>query len=235
MSEWIKRTLAILLAIIALILTISAIQAVSYTFDLLRVQTGVPVARVGIVEDIPLPEIEEISDIEKFYSYNKSLDVFPNGLITSSINVNNWQSYSKRISVVGSFEDAYLYVRAEGGEPNKNLKEANWASIYVLFNNIHKTDWETNSGHLLRKLSLIPLSEKDNYTEVLYNLKSIPLTHIPYNDNADPDKNANWFSLINNSNNFDIGGFISIENRYGKILKMEIRYKCKDGSDCYIK
>lgn len=45
--NWKGRIFAILLGVLAIILTIAAVQSVGYIFDLLRVRTGVPVTNVN--------------------------------------------------------------------------------------------------------------------------------------------------------------------------------------------
>ena len=63
--------------------------------------------------------------------------------------------------------------------------------------------------------------------ELLFNLKSVPFTHLPYDDLAEPDKSPNLIDVLNQSDKHFIASFVSTLG-YGKILELKIGFNGGD-------
>lgn len=171
----------------------------------------------------------ELTDFGKYKSYKKA-SIYPNGYITPNDYINNDKNAlikaGHSFTATGTIADAYIYVRAgannESGNYGPIIKQ--WDSIWFYF-----MDGLFKGGHL--DLSKSIFGETSNLTELLYNLKNIPMAA-----NL-TDYRQNKFITFNilkdlNKNRF-VGALVSTQ-RYGKIEELTVGYKCADNSDCQI-
>jgi len=114
---------------------------------------------------------------------------------------------------------AYLYIKAgvlidsySFGNLTKN------DSIYFYID-----DAKQYGGHLLRSQAVWSQINNSNI-ELLFDLSSVPFTHLPYKDFVDPDKIPNIINVINQPEKHFIGAFVSTLG-YGRIFEMRIGYK----------
>lgn len=132
------------------------------------------------------------------------------------------RTYKRFIKVDnGNIANGYLFVdvSVDNGKPLTV-----WDSIYVSLRKIvNGYLYVPKNGHLLRSKSItIP---KSNRTLLLYDLRQIPLTNLPYSDN-NSFKNENWLSLLQEANKFELETFISTLRKGGEIHEITIGYEC---------
>ena len=189
----------------------------------------------GDIEKIKEQEIiaeEERDKILKFYQGFKKVNIYENGLVTPVSLIQSCEDkkripekcnteiakITKILNTKAKIVEAYLYVRAgvsRGGFSLGNLTEND--SIYFYLD-----DARQYGGHLLRSQAEWSRINNDNI-ELLFNLKSVPFTHLPYNDLAEADKSLNLIDILNQSDNHFVAGFISTLG-YGKIFELKIGY-----------
>lgn len=172
----------------------------------------------------------KLNDWQLFNSYKKVV-IYPKGIDTPSDYVQNAsQALSKagrQVKVEGIIEDAYIYIKA-----GANDIKGNFTSIDPQYDGIwfYRKDGQFNGG--LLDLTQSRRGEPTKYTELLYNLKSIPLA------SNNQDYRQNRFSSINVLEHFadDANYFAALVStaRYARIMDFEIGYKCFVSSTCSI-
>lgn len=187
------------------------------------------------IEKIKKQEIiieKEKDKILNLYHGFKKVDIYENGLITPVSLIQACEDkkripekcneeiakITKVLNIKTGITEAYLYIKAgvsRGGSPLGNLTEND--SIYFYIDNS-----KLYGGHLLRSRAEWSRINSDNM-ELIFNLKSIPFTHLPYNDLAEPDKIPNLIDVLNQSDKHFIAGFVSTLG-YGKIFELKISY-----------
>ncbi len=203
-----------------------------------------PVEELIIQPDFSKEDIEKIKGKEitieeekdKIFNLYKNLfqvDIYKGGLVTPVSLIQACED-KKRIpekcnaeiakitnilSTKTGIMDGYLYVKAgvsRGGSSLGNLTESD--SIYFYLD-----DAKQYGGHLVRSRAEWSHVNVDS-VEMLFNLKSVPFTHVPYDDLAEPDKAPNLIDVLNQSDKHFIAGFVSTLG-YGKILELKIGYR----------
>jgi hypothetical protein len=127
----------------------------------------------------------------------------------------------KFIKIDGEISNAFLYLNlsVDNGKPLTS-----WDSIYVsLRKNLNGHLYFPYDGHLLRSRSLsVPNSDT---TTMLFDLRQIPLTSIPYSEKNDYVV-KDWLSIIKDSDTFQFETFLSTLRSGGKINEISIGYEC---------
>lgn len=178
------------------------------------------------IERIHEEQEQKTTDFEKYQKMEK-ITLFRNFVTTEAMKNKNSVSEtlianSKKISAVDNIKNAFLYIKANTGTPPSPLTQ--YDSVYVYI------DTGSYGGHLLRRLSLIratELSEKEEITELLYDFKRIPVTHIPYDDNAKPDKVIDFLDILKQPDYHYFGAFVSTL-KYGNLIELTIGYECDE-------
>jgi hypothetical protein len=193
---------------------------------------------------------EEKSKPSEFSDYNYYLEMKHLELVsttTESIvkdpeNMKEDDKIIKRfIKQDGNIANAYLFVdvSVDFGKPLTV-----WDSIYISFqrmainNNIEYPYKPFIGGHLLRSKTIkVP---EGSATRLLYDLRNVPFTYIPYSDSNDVTYN-NLIKMLNNdyadgykineNNNqiiFEFKTFLSTLRKGGYINKISIGYECAE-------
>lgn len=82
-----------------------------------------------------------------------------------------------------------------------------------------------HGGQLLRSQALINRQSNDGATELVYDLEAVDVTHLPYNDNAKPDRTIDIFNeKIRKKHKIFVGAFVS-SLQTGKIFNLKIYYR----------
>lgn len=122
-----------------------------------------------------------------------------------------------KIKTWGKFSSVYLYINVS---VDNNEPLTIWDSIYVT---LKKPNYKPMGGHIFRPLSLkMPAS---NTTKLLFDLRKIPYTFLPYSE-SNQYYNADWFDLLNSNNRFEIESFLSTSRVGGKIIEISLAYEC---------
>ena len=228
------------ITVLAIISVIIAVLVMTYFFKEKSaeqiIQLIQPDFSKGDIEKIKEQEIgieQEKDKVFKSYKELKQLEVYKGGLITPVSLIQACEDKKRipekcneeiaRITRVLNTEsgitDAYLYIKAgvsRGGSPLGNLTENDSIYFYV-------DDAKQFGGHLLRSQAKWSRINIDSI-ELLFDLSSIPFTHLPYNDLAKPDKTPNLIDVLNQPDKHFIAGFISTLG-YGRISELKIGYK----------
>ena len=233
---------------ITVLAIISVIVAVLIATSFFRRE---PTKEIIIQPDFSKEDIEKIKEqettaekemdkiLQLYEGFNK-IDIYKGGLVTPISLVQACEDkkripekcnaeiakITKVVITKSEITEAYLYIRAgvsRGGAPLGNLTEND--SIYFYLD-----DAKQYGGHLLRSRAEWSRINTDSI-ELLFNLKSIPFTHLPYDDLADPDKTPNLIGILNESDKHFIAGFVSTLG-YGKILELKIGFS---GGDITVK
>lgn len=125
---------------------------------------------------------------------------------------------TKIITTETGIDTAYLYVKAgvsREGASLGNLTEND--SIYFFIDN-----GQQFGGHLLRSQAIWSRINTDGI-ELLFDLKYVPFTRLPYDDLAKPDKMPNLLEVLNQPGKHFAGAFVSTLG-YGKIFELKIGY-----------
>lgn len=250
-KEVLNRTIAIVIFVAVIIITVTAIQLVGVCIDFLRkefdlkpIENASPIATTTPKNTITTENVKKIIDeVEKTKQPSKYPDFdYYNELdkIVLASSTESWvnkednelkvdgRTYKKFLKMNGNITNAYLFVdvSVDNGKPLKI-----WDSIYVsLRKEINGYLYYPVEGHLLRSRSLeVPSSD---ITKLLYDLRQIPFTSIPYsNDNKFVNKD--WLTLIQSANKFQFETFLSTIRKGGKINEISIAYECaKETPDC---
>ena len=224
---------------ITILAIISVIVAVSITTSFLKEKPPVQIIQPDFskedIEKIKEKEIgkeQEKDKILRFYKELKQADIYKGGLITPISLIQSCEDKKRvpekcneeiaRITKVFNTErgivEAYLYIRAgvsRGDSALGNLTENDSVYFYI-------DDAKQYGGHLLRSQAIWSRVNIDSI-ELLFDLKSVPFTHLPYNDLAKPDKTPNIINVLNQPNKHFVGSFISTLG-YGKIFELKIGY-----------
>lgn len=198
---------------------------------------------------------EEKSNPSEFADYNYYLEMKQLELI--SVPAESWvkvpdkinedeKIVKKFIKQNGNIANAYFFVDAsvDNGKPLTV-----WDSIYISIQRVVKKYGKEYpykpflDGHLLRSKSIeVP---EGKTTRLLYDLRNIPFTAIPYSDKNEPTY-ENWISILNNeytdgykidekSNEiiYQFKTFLSTLRKGGYINKITIGYECAEETpDC---
>ena len=219
------------------------IGAISFFNFLTKAPEEKPAEHIIIQPDFSKEDIEKIKKEEttaeeqqnkilKLYQSFKKADIYTGGLITPISLIQTCEDkkrvaekcnaeiakITKVLTTEAEIADAYLYVKAgvsRGGSSLGNLTEND--SIYFYLD-----DAKQYGGHLLRSRAEWSRVNSDSI-ELLFNLKSVPFTHLPYNDLAEPDKTPNLMDVLNQPDKHFIAGFVSTLG-YGKIFELKIGY-----------
>lgn len=132
---------------------------------------------------------------------------------------------SVEINVQNDLSEAYLYIKT-GAIDVKN------ESVYFFIVNRY-----SKQGHLVSSESLVSSST----SELLYDMTKLPLAQLPFP--LEPKKKEinvveeflnKDLSYKDKKRQYFVGGFVSTTKLPNKIERMEIRYKCKLDTDCFI-
>ena len=224
---------------ITILAIISVIVAVSIMTSFLKEKPPEQIIQPDFskedIEKIKEQEIgieQEKDKILKFYKELKQTDVYKGGLVTPISLIQACEDKKRipekcneeiaRITKVFNTEsgitEAYLYIRAgvsRGNSPLGNLTEND--SIYFFID-----DAKQYGGHLLRSQAVWSSVNIDSI-ELLFDLKSVPFTHLPYKDLVKPDKMPNIINVLNQPDKHFIASFVSTLS-YGKIFELKIGY-----------
>ncbi|MBI1957162.1 MAG: hypothetical protein HYS44_01765 [Candidatus Niyogibacteria bacterium] len=225
------------ITVLAIASVIIAVLIMIYVLD--RKPIGEPVIQLSFSkEDIEkIKEKETIAEeqqnkVLKLYQSFKKIDIYTGGLITPVSLIQACEDkkrvvercnaeiakISKVLSAEAGITDAYLYVKASvsrGGASLSNLTENDSIYFYI-------DDAKQFGGHLLRSRAEWSRVNTDGI-ELLFNLNSIPFTHLPYNDLAKPDRTPNLVGVLNQPDKHYVAGFVSTLG-YGKIFELKIGY-----------
>lgn len=218
----------------------SVIIAVLITISFLKYE---PAEELIIQPDFSKEDIEKIKEQEtaageekdkilQFYEGLNKVDIYKGGLVTPVSLIQACEDkkrvpekcnaeiakVTKILHTETEITDAFLYIKAgvsRGGSSLGNLTE--YDSIYFYLD-----DAKQYGGHLLRSQAEWLRVNTDSI-ELLFNLESVPLTHLPYNDLAEPDKTRNLIDVLNQSDRHFVAGFVSTLG-YGKIFELKIGY-----------
>lgn len=173
------------------------------------------------------PKPSEYPDYDYFQSLNKKIE-----LVTSTPSwvkePNNpkaieGRKYKGFIKSNGNIRDAYLFVdvSVDNGKPLKV-----WDSIYISIRKVAGNYlYLPQDGHLLRSKSLkVPPSDT---TRLLFDLRQIPFTDIPYSD-ENKYTNKDWLTLIQGADKFQLETFLSTLRKGGMINNISIGYECSE-------
>ncbi len=144
----------------------------------------------------------------------------------SSSNGKPDSSFSKHISVIGSIDHGYLYIKANVN--NKSLSI--YDKIYLKLQNNHTA--QQIGGWLVQDKSLnTPKSEQS--TEFLFDLSNVFYEQI--DNNGIETISGDWLKMLNQnqSDSKSVIGFSSTL-RNGEIEEIDISYNCSTGSNCSI-
>jgi len=180
-----------------------------------------------IEEDV----IEELTDLEKFESYNQ-VSIYSRGIVTPNdymqrsgeyLNDDGTDGVGRKIRVDGEIEDAYIYIKA-----GTNDAGGNFGSILEQYDTIffYIKNGTYQGGHL--EVSKSKFGQPSEFTEILFNLSDLPVATSLRNY-----RNGN-FDTINLLDDLQedrrVGALVNTE-RYGKIELLIIGYKCKGEQD----
>jgi len=225
---------------ITILAIISVVIAVSVTAPFFKEKTLEQIIQPDFskedIEKIKEQEIGKEQEKDKFlksYKELKQVVVYKGGLITPVSLIQACEDKKRipekcneeiaRITKIFNTEngiiEAYLYVRAGASRGNYslgNLTENDSIYLYI-------DDAKQYGGHLLRSQAVWSKANIDSI-ELLFDLKSIPFTHLPYDDFAKPDKKPNIINVLNQSNKHFVASFVSTLG-YGKIFELKIGYR----------
>lgn len=170
-------------------------------------------------------ELSEFNSFEKVSIYPEGL-ITPLGLITAcedkkkdSYKCNKELAKITRVlKTEGQIQKAYLYMKvgvSRGGSPIGLL--TGFDSVWLFVDSVY------NSGHLLRSKAILNRQTKEGLTELLFNLHSIPFTHLPYDDNRKLDKEPDVLGSLKEKGEHLIASFVSTLG-YGKLEELTIGY-----------
>jgi len=126
---------------------------------------------------------------------------------------------TKTVSVFEGIHEGYLYIKAgvsRKGEPISSLTQ--YDSVWFLF------DDSDFSGQLLRSKAIYNGQSSDGYTEMVFDLSQIPLTHLPYSDDRKPDDIPSALEKLITPGEYILAAFVSTLG-YGKLQVLDIFYK----------
>jgi hypothetical protein len=144
---------------------------------------------------------------------------FQKVVLYENFNINSYDSNtiiesSRQISTDGNLEEAYLYVEAAVDSPESKLTP--FDSIYIFL------DSGIYGGQLLRSKS--DMKDSGDNTKLLYDLKAIYLTDLPYDDNPVNYRELDYQKILNIPGTHRLGAFLGTQ-RKGSIKKMILGYK----------
>ncbi|MGK5090245.1 hypothetical protein WDW86_22070 [Bdellovibrionota bacterium FG-2] len=163
----------------------------------------------------------EMTDWQIFNQY-RQLAIYPGGIETPSDYVLHaskaLSNAGRKIVVTGTIEDAYLYIRA-----GANDRRGNFGPIDPQYDGIwfYRKDGQFNGGVL--DLSQSRRGETTRYTELLYNLKDVPLA---LNNQAYRKNNFTSIDILSQLKASDYLASLVSTARYGRIMDFVIGYKC---------
>jgi len=198
---------------------------------------------------------EEISKPSEFSDYNyfqamKHLELVPKptaSMVKKPNNIAENEKIVKRfIKQKGDIANAYLFVdtSVDNGKPLTV-----WDSIYISLQRIainYNQEYPYKpfiDGHLLRSKTIkVP---EGTATRLLYDMRNIPFTEIPYSDKNEPiyknliemlnNEYPDGLNIIENANDiiFEFKTFLSTLRNGGFINKVSIGYECAENTpDC---
>lgn len=172
----------------------------------------------------PTPKPSEYPDYSYYLKLEKKINLISN--------INSWVDENgkvinrqyKKFKVKGEISVAYLFVDVSKGDGDPLTI---WDSVYTT---LRVGNNKASGGHLFRSYSLdLPNSGR---TQLLFDLRQIPYTYIPYSENRNPST-VNWFNLLKNGNYLELETFLSTLQKTGKINNITIGYECAEGFfDC---
>lgn len=190
-------------------------------------------------------EPSKFSDYNYYLSLEKNLALIntptPSYVKTADVITAEEKEIRSFIRQNGKIAAGYLFVDVSiNNQPNDPSDVSRpltvWDSIYVsLQRKINGYKWKPIiNGHLFRPKSLdVPES---NTTRLLYDLRQVPFTTIPYSDKNEY-KSEDWLYMLNNNydaNNkdhnviFEFTTFLSSLKRDGQINIINIGYECDE-------
>lgn len=196
-----------------------------------KCQWGKTLVGIHCIESIQENVQKELSDFEKYESYNK-VSIYPNGLITPENYLQNSGAYlnddgtrgvGRKIKITGELDDAYIYIKAGANDDAgkyASITEKYDTIFFFLKNGIYE------GGHL--NLSKSKLGKASELTEVLFNLKNLSVSEKLGQYRSGTFKEENLLDDLKDSR---IIGTIVNTARYGKIENLIIGYKCSGEKD----
>lgn len=215
------RELSILVAI-----GTTAIMVLNYTTDIFSSPKVIEKEiQKEIIKEVPAPvkpfeypdydyymELKKVSLASSTESWVKKSD--------DTLDVEG-RTFQKFIKIDGQITNGYLFVNVsvDNGKPLTI-----WDSVYVsLRKEVNGYLYWPIEGHLLRSKSLP--TPKDGKTVLLYDLRQIPFTKLPYSENNNCEVKS-WLSIIQSANKFQFETFLSTLRRGGEINDISIGYEC---------
>lgn len=232
-----NKLIALSVLVSVVIITITIIQLVGFGIDLLRKKFNLnnnitplntELTQQNIKTLVEQNQASEYPDFDFYSTLNKiNLTSSTESWVSQSGFIEG-RTYKKFIKVQGEIANAYLFVNVsvDNGKPLTV-----WDSIYVsLRKESNGYLYQPIEGHLLRSKSLnMPASDT---AKLLYDMKQIPFTTIPYSDD-NKFINKNWLALIQGAKKFQFETFLSTSRKGGKINDISIGYQCSmETPDC---
>ncbi len=172
---------------------------------------------------------ESIISSYEFVNIYPTGQITPTSLISVCMDQNKNQELcdkeisrlAKTITTAGKIEDAYIYIKVGVNRGSSTFHGLTYYdSIYFLID-----DGSRFGGHLLRAEATWKRENEDS-TELMFNLKKIPFTTIPYptNQAVTPIKEPNLLDQINIPGDHFVVSFVSTLGM-GKIYELKVGYK----------
>lgn len=225
------QIISIILGFLAIALVIGTYSAVNYYIS----RPSFPNIEPKIEKESMQQEKEKETPLGEYKKY-KQVNVYPEGLVTPKGLIkacthgsrkpekcnSEIASITQLIESEKNIEVAYLYIKAGVSRENQPLGPlTKYDSVWFYLDN------SKFGGHLLRSRALINRQSKDGVSELLFDLSQVSFTKLPYDNKANPLKEKDILSQLNNGSRHFIGGFVSTLG-YGRILEMKIGYKGGD-------
>jgi len=234
-----EKIITLLIGTAAVFVIVSAVSFFNFLLGTLEEKPSVQIIQPDFskedIETIKKQETEIEKEEEKIFDLYQSLqkvDIYRGGLVTPVGLIQSCEDrkripekcneeiarITKVLNTEAGITDAYLYIKAgvsRGGSPLGNLTEND--SIYFFID-----DARQYGGHLLRSRAVWS-RVSTNDIELLFDLKSVPFTHLPYDDLTEPDKSPNLIDILNQSSKHFVASFVSTLG-YGKIFELKIGY-----------
>jgi len=126
---------------------------------------------------------------------------------------------SKKLKTAGSLGEIFLYVEASVENPETQLTK--FDSIYVYL------DSGDDGGLIRRDKSFIHSKNSERTTRLLFNLKELPLSMLPYSEKGEP-RILDFTTKLEQNGTHRLGAFVGSQR--GGVLKKMILGHTGDGS-----
>lgn len=143
--NWKGRIFAILLGVFAIVLTIAAIQLVGYLFDLLRVNTGVPVTTIEREQTLLEESIEKKKDKNEEIIHRISFTPPTYDFSKIGNPYDNYEKNSKQLALIGKFKSAKLIIKGKIDNEKEHFLSINVGNESGVYNGVRSTQDQLNT------------------------------------------------------------------------------------------